>query len=245
MSDTQSLIRNHVLEFIQNKKEKNYRFSVRMAARYLGVDHSQLSKFLNGKKKLGIQSIITIKKKLKITDKINFLKLDPVYPKNNHLKLEDRETFKEWYYYIILEYIQSTGKVPNVAKLAKEFGLTPHLVIQAIQSLIESGVVSLHGPEVKVLAEYITNFHNSENTIQIHKSFLKRSEIALDKWNEGSRSVHDLTIAIDSSQFSIYVSEIRKALAKINKLSVKNKKRQDKIFHLSVSFFPELEIDKY
>lgn len=242
MSENQKLIRRYVLQFISLKKEKNYRYSVRMAAKFLGIDHSLLSKFLIGKKKLGIQSILTIKKKLKINDEFDFTRLDPKYKKDKYLKLNDQLTFKEWYYYLILEYIQSVEKLPQVEKLAIKLNLHPQLIIDAIESLRESGVVILNGSRATVVAEYITNFHDSENTIKTHRSFLKRSMLALDNWGEGSRSVHNLTIAIDSTQFSLYVSEIRKALAKINRMSVKSKKKHDKIFFLNVSFFPELNL---
>ena len=245
--ELQDQVRKILQKELKSRKAKNPRYSIRNLARKVEIDFSLLSKFLKGEKNLGIKNILKIRKKLKLESALSIEKVISVKPskKVKSLHIQDKETFQEWYYYLLLEYVDTKSQFPPLKKTAERIGISIQDLEKALLHLTKAGIFKIQEDgRIQVLSENIVNFNDSDNTKRTHRGFLQQAFCALEKWPKTTMSVHSLVIAIDSSEFPLYVREFRKFTAKINEMSMAtDKKKRDKIFSLAMTFAPLLDLE--
>ncbi len=235
--------RHLLLQEFSKKRSRNPQFSIRAFAKYLDVDHSNLSKILKGQKDAGLNYISKIEERLNLTEEIL------LSASNQGIQFEDltMDVFlvvSNWYYDAILEMTKLNEFSPSVEAISKKLGLTKLEVSEAIKRLEKLGLLEITDNQWKDNSEYntfVTNTYTSKAQQNYQIEILEKGIEAIREVPRDQRSQSSMTMAISKSQLDKANIEIKNFRRKISEILEESGDIKDDVYQLSVSLFPILK----
>ena len=238
----------------------NPKYSLRSYAYQLKMSPGQLSRVLQGKKRMSyekaleVSSILNLKgnKREYFCQLVHFdtaknlvskeyieNRLKEIRPSKDFYSLEG-DMFKlisDWYHYAILELIEVKGFKPNPRWIAKKLGISQAEVELAIERLQRLKLLMCDGNQWrKMQSTYVasTDIPN-EAFLKFHKQSLERALKSLDSQSVDERHMSSVTFGIDTSKLKEARELIRKFRGDMEKLLTKSNKME--VYQLAIQLF--------
>ncbi len=245
--------RSYLQDELIRRCKKNPGYSLRAFARYLELDHSTLSRILNGNRDASPTMMSNISKKLGLTEKdLNGL-LRPTLKitrakSRTYKKIADDDfaSISSWYHYAILELTLIDSFSSDPRWIARKLDITPSEAKIAVERLVALGLLTKDKTgKLRQSASY-TNIHSDMSAAakrSMQREILEKALTALDRVPLSKRNQTSLTIAVDSNkleELKELITDFRRSVAKV--LSEAPKK--DQVFMFSFSLFPVTQFDE-
>lgn len=242
-------LRLHLQNIYLKKVKENPSFSLRAFARFLQIDHSNLSKILKGQKPLSKKFSLKIMQKLEWTpleinqffeSKQNSQKEEKTF---SNLSLETFLSISDWYHDAILELIKTKDFKPDPRWIAHQLGITVgevHIAIERLQklSLLEitsEGKWITHALDTTIVSDELTSVAQRK----YQKQMLSKASEAIDLYSKKIRNHSSITMAIDKNQMQEAFQEIKRFRRQMSRiLEQSNPGSRDDVYQLSIAFFP-------
>jgi DNA-binding transcriptional MerR regulator len=220
----------------------NERYSIRSYAKYLGIDHSLLSKVLKNQQDLSTNQMIKIAPKLglSLTDIKSIIK-DKKLTTQSNISDDALMVISDWFYFAILEVL----KLPDVEKtclgISRALNLREMQVYQALDLLQRLGFITFDEND-HIVAVKDNNFSydftgTNDFRKNSQKQLLFKAIEAVDEVDFSQRVNSTLTIAIDSSELPLYKQKIKNFIDELNQMSEKTPYPKD-VYQLCIALFP-------
>lgn len=198
---------------INQRKQKNFRYSERAFARDLGISPGFLNLLLSGKKSLSAERGLELAKKLSwselktlkfvgmIEGNESTLKNSAKKSKTPNTMIEaEFEEISDWYYFAIVE-LTDLIESADPAVFAKELNISKLEADFAIKKLLRLGVIceSKKG-FVKAKPDYGISEKNLESIKKFHRQCLEKAILALRDQSLEEREFNSLTLSFDSTR---------------------------------------------
>lgn len=238
--------RNYLENELSSRMQKNSQYSLRAFAQALSVDHSLLSKILNGKRVATEKFIEESGDVLNLTkQQVDFFKTyrcESEAPQTEFLEMnEDQFHFlSDWKSFALLELIKADGRYIKDEHISRRLGITDEETQQCLERLERIQVIKRENGQIFFLKSDNT-WMNSEKTSVAKKLYQKKiaslSCEAIDKFDFDSRDHSSLTLACNKK----LIPTIRKRIFEFRKeldAFVQAYGDEDEVYQLSVGFFP-------
>jgi uncharacterized protein (TIGR02147 family) len=245
---------------VELKKQKNPLFSLRAAAKQIGTAPSTLSFFINGKKKLSIETGRKISSWLKLNskqedyflklielenstddlvkEKLNFSlsKSRPVVEQRN--KKHDYKILDDWRNVVLMAIFMSPElrkkELREIAVMLNE----PYSDIEAAyQSLVKDEIITeREDSSYQTVSGLIFDSSSPQKELRnFHKTMLNKASIAIEDQPNTEKYIGSETFGFDEKnldQAKELIDDFMTRMVDLNQKSQKNK-----IYHLGVQFF--------
>jgi len=244
-------------ELIRRTK-KNPRYSLRSFAKSIGCDVSSLAKILSGKRAIGRITIMRLSSRLGLSAQATEIFLS----KHRETKKEPpigitadyatlaADTFhvvSDWYYYAILELIQTDDFRAESKWISRVLGITSSEANIAIERLLRLGMIEVdsktgHWKEagsgrLTTLGNRFTN-HAFQN---LQRQVLEKAILALDEVPIELRDQSSMTMAIDIDKLEAAREKIKTFRRELAAFLSRGQKQQE-VYNLSISMYPVTQI---
>ncbi|MBL7556592.1 MAG: TIGR02147 family protein [Bdellovibrionaceae bacterium] len=237
-----------LLQYINEKKKKNSRYSLRSLAKGIEISPSQLSSIINKRKKLSPKQAIKIIQKLNLTEQESLELLSDIHPElKNALnrKMELRQLSSDefalisnWIHFAILSLSYFKDNKASCSWIANQLGVSEVEIEPAFRRLEKLGLVEIRGLKFCQTSKPLTTTTDvpSEAIRSHHRQNLQKALIVLDKVPVWEREFSSITLPID-------FKDMQKAKDMINDFKKKlyrELKCDDPtdVYTLSLQFFP-------
>ena len=244
----QDLIKVINLEYSERQR-KNSRYSLRAYARYLGLDVSHLSKFLQGKKGLSRARLISLGKKLNLGNPW-LIQVQTVTPRGKkptgvYHELDELQFRKmyHWYYSAVFELPLLKGFQPNPLWIAKTLQITTEQAEGALSALHASGLLNNRlGAKKTTMSRplsmsYYRPGQTSQERRENQRQLLGKAIEALDEVPIEWREQSSMIMATNTKNLEKARLLTKKFRRDMDRLMSKGKNCQD-IYALNISLFP-------
>ena len=232
----------YVVEAYEHKRKKNERYSLRSYAKFLGIDHSLLSKFMRGEVSLSRKSLLESLRRLNAP--IDLLKkaetsFDPLNP-YEEISDDEFEIISHWSHYAILELMTVPGFSLSVESIEEKLGLKREAAEFAINRLEKLSFIR------RRKAGYVLTRGNTSSypTTRTSKAKIKSQQdllaLSCESLLSDTVEVRDhssVILAVNRVCLPEVKSIISEARRRLTKLIQKDKEFTD-IYCLQISFFP-------
>ncbi len=235
-------IRAYLNSQLEQRMNKNSKYSLRAFAKYLDFEPSFLSKLLSGKRSITTQTYQKITTKLGVPAS-HFL--GPGEPENkktevHQIQIDEFKMISDWYHFAILELIQTKNFKFDIEWIAQQLKINSHEANQAILRLENLGYLKIKNKKIKILK--IKNSTLSINQTatalkDLQKHILNQAIDAIDFTPFDERIQITMTSAIDSDLLPEAKNKVRIFLKELTRFLESGKKR-DRVFQTSISMFP-------
>lgn len=227
---------------LDSRIRSNQKYSMRAFARYLGVEPSALSKILSEKRKLSPEKRMGFAKSLGWDMGTLFPSLDRQsnQPEFMNVARDQEELVTTWYHYAILELARIKSYVPTSTFIARNLGISRFEAKAALDRLKRLRMLDARGRLVtdKNRTTTVGNARISGDKLrQLQKKMLEKAIQALDLTPEAERDQSTMVMAIPSR----LLTEAKEELKKFRRKFCSNYDALpdiDRVYHLSVSFYP-------
>jgi transcriptional regulator with XRE-family HTH domain len=176
-------------------------YSLRAFARDLGVSHTYLSLILNGKKRLPLNTLVSLSTKLGLDHRgLSQLghKIDVDQKRSRafaRLEIDRFRLLSQWYYVAILELIEIDTFKFSAANVAEYFHLSIDETKEALTVLKRLGLIRLtKGKWTKVENRFSVVAPNSQAAIRAyHRQMILKAYDELSKTSEPEFKLRDIT----------------------------------------------------
>ena len=216
---------------LQEKIERNSRYSLRAFATLLGISPALLSQVLSGKRGLSLTKARAVAQKLRLTkaeqdffcdlvtaehhknDDVRIkaqARVDAYVPTTvRSLSLESFARVHEWYHFAILEAIRLTDFQPSVPWLARKLNVAELKVRLAVERMVEMGLLEItpSGQWVDTQGSIFTGSDADVIKATLRQYLVKASE-ALELFPSDKREHASFVFAAQSEQ----IEEARRVL---------------------------------
>jgi uncharacterized protein (TIGR02147 family) len=238
-----------ILKFeLQKRKTLNPSFSLRSFAGKLELRPSELSEYINKKRKLGLKKAKTICLNLgysEIETEYFLSTVDESFKikstEDLHKRQLDIDSFmliSNWYSIALLSLYQTKDFAWDNEFISRRLGISIAQVKDSIQRMINLGLIKVVGDEFVVSNEY----YQSPDGVPVkaikdyHSDILELGKVAIKEQSLSERDITGVSVAIRSEDISKIKKEIEKFHEKIiNKYGVE--KNGDEVYQLESLLF--------
>lgn len=228
----------------------NPAYSLRRYAQQLGVSPSTMSGILSGQRKLTLKAAGRIIERLDLApaEAQKFLNLitsahvagsgAAATPEFMQLASEAFEVIAEWYHYAILELTFVPGCKSDPQWIAKKLGITPIEASQAMNRLVELGLLEIQNGKPKKTTAHLTTTDGVASSAlrRRHKQILAKAADSIEQHSLEERDFSTITMAIDPEllpEAKARIAAFRRELCAFLE-SGKSKR----VYELSIQLFP-------
>jgi uncharacterized protein (TIGR02147 family) len=253
--DYRKILRNE----LEDRCQKNPRYSLRSFARDLGVSAPRLSRILNGRHGLSGEAAREIARRLNLSPseqelfgtlvesehartsivrnaaRVRASELNTAF---QALGLDSFRVISDWYHLAILELTLVEGFQSDPAWIADQLGITQIEARSAVDRLLKFDLLKKTGGALRATGSNFANPEGLPNDAirKFHRQILARADQALNFQGAEERESSNLTIAIDESTLPKARKLIREFTRKFDReLSQASKKTR--VYNLTVQFF--------
>ena len=235
--------------------KKNPKYSLRSFAQRLDMESSALSKILRGKRRVTEKTFLKLSKILNLSphEIAQFrqnLKQSAEYdysPKNyQQVSLDAFNVISDWYHYAILELTTVKKFKPSEKWIAKSLGISVSEVNIAVERLKRLGFLKVNKNKwIDVSSEMTTVGNDFTHAAfrRLQKQVLEKALDALENVSYDKRDQTSLTMAICSKKVPHARERIKKFRRSLCEF-LREDKKYDEVYQLSVSLYPLTEINK-
>lgn len=244
----------HLRIELERRQARNSRYSLRTFARDLKVDPGTLSRVLKGDRPLSPRLAKKILPQLKLgtSQSKRFLEslFEHVLENSQTLDLPvpvavapvANELFRiigNWYYSAILEltYVRDFRAEP--AWISKAIGISPTLARQAVQRLLEAGLLRWNGARLEKTMRSTTSGNKTKTSLHLRRHTVQMFQKAIRSFTQvpiEERSSTGMTFAIDPAGLPL----ARKLIEEFTNEMVRTleSNRPTRVYHLAIALFP-------
>lgn len=249
-----------VQEFLTRELDRrigvNPRYSQRGFARSLGLSPGELSEVLRGKRKLGLKAALKISRSMGLNpaETKHLLHLAQI-EKSKEWQIETRLTAElaplsttavnedvfhlvsEWFYFAVLNLVDTTDFRWNSIWIAKRLGLTRTQARTAMDRLLRLGLVKRENGRTRSVKDAVFSASGvpSEAIRNYHKQMLRKAIDALDFQPVQARDITGVGFACDPRDVDAIGREIAEFQEKL--ASKYSKGKLSEVYHLEMAFF--------
>ena len=237
---------------------KNPQYSLRAFASYLEIDHSTLSQYLRGKRRLTERAIRkfgirlgfdpeTIEGLILTEQHLPREDCDAVLHQAKELACDTVNLLAEWHHYAILELVRLRTFRPDTRWIARVLGISEDEVNVALQRLLRLQLLEMAAPD-----RWIDRSGNTATSLKgfahaaVERLLLQVRQLmvsAIDGLPEDSCSYSATTLAVDMARVPAAMTMIdgmrRELLAFLDQGAAR-----DDVYHLEISFVPATQLQR-
>ena len=237
-------------EFVRRCRD-NSSYSLRAFASQLEVNHSTLSRILNGKRKATPTLIRKLSEKVGLgpLDAENFIssttrqsELTEQLKNVRQLEQDTFEVISEWYHFALLEIIRIPDEPHSIKNFSHRLNLRPIEVELAMDRMQRLDLICWNPTTEKWedltggSTETTVHFFTSEAKKKYQRQLFEKALKAIDQFDIEHRSHSGTTMAISSSKLHIAKKKIQKF--RLEMASLLQGEDSDEVFHLGIALFP-------
>jgi uncharacterized protein (TIGR02147 family) len=262
--------RAYLRSVLAQRVQKNPRYSMRSFAKSLGVQVSQLSELLRGKRELSESRAVQIADKLGMSrDEAEYFRVltqaertkDPLHRKilfeqlarlnpraqsARDLSVDRFVTISDWYHFAILRLLEIPGFQSTAKAVAKALGLKAIEAEAALERMERLDLVERQPDDTwkKVTADVQISSETPNSAIRrFHTQLLEKTIQALEEQTPAERFTGTETIALSKSQLKAASAIYEECFQKILRLA-KVPKPDAEVYHLGIHSFRLSNIDR-
>lgn len=228
---------------LMKRLRANPRYSLRAFARFLGIDPSQLSKILNGKRNLGAETRKRVMDKLQLSVNNTSVSQATTEQRYQQLALDQYHVIADWYHRGILELIQTDGFQTSSKWVATRLGIREAEVKLAVSRLQRLGLLETDASENWVLKENyeqkLDSLSSDASMRRLNKQLLKRAQVGIDEVSEDRRFETSTTFAIEAGELPRIQRKIEELRGLLSRCAGTENK-PDEVYHFVCSVFPAI-----
>lgn len=212
--------------------EKNSSYSLRALAMKTGLSASILSRVINGKRNLSLETMLKVSQILDLD-----LETDAHQRKTDILGLESFKVIADWYHFPILELIKTRGFQSDEKWIARRLKLPLAIVQAALDRLQRLGLIERVDGQIKSGNGVFLKTTDDQSSVAIrkhHKQMMEKAVEALDD-NLGEREYRGLNFAFEPSDLPEAKKMIREFYKKFGQKFGKNLGKE--VYQLNLQFF--------
>ena len=260
-------------EEFEHRKYLNPSYTLRSFAKKLDIAPSKVSEVLN--KKQGLSEKLA----LKISEHLNFSEeetdhfvitvkahcaksprvkkdyqelLQSRMMKTEMLELQENvfSVISNWYYFAVLELIDTKDFVSNEKWIAKRLDVTDSEVKNALKTLESLGMVKINDGEYKTTGQNLktTDGIGSSSIKKFNEQILKKAQEAIYSQNIKQRHISTLTTGLNDEILPEVFEKISNFRSELNQFITKhpkNKNNTNKVYCFSSQFFELTNEERY
>ena len=252
--------RSYLKAELAKRGQLNPKYSLRAYAQQLKISPGQLSRVLQGKKRMSHEKALEISSVLKLKGNkreyfCNLVQLDTtknpvareyieaklkdVYPSKNFYLLET-DIFKlvsDWYHYAILELMECKDFKPSSRWMARRLGISKAEAELAIERLERLKLFVFEGKKwKKIHNSYLTSTDVPNAAFRkFHKQTLEKALDSIEAQDVQERHLSSVTCAIDPSRLPEAQQLIRKFRCAMEKFLSEGEKSE--VYQLAIQLF--------
>lgn len=239
-------------------RAKNPRYSMRAFANKLGLEPSQLSKILNGKRSPTEQTIIKILSRLgirpetyetKLALRRERLKNKIATFRTSKLEMSKASKVAEWPFGSWVEIVaflslELNFEKKDVASISKLIGVSVAETREILERLESQGLVTVDDDGIysknsrPVADDYL---QSSEFRRELQKRFLKKAASSIDAVPVDRRKNGTLTFTLNRQLIPKLQSKIDQFLKSVNAVSMAESHEFDACYNLTIALYPLIE----
>lgn len=253
-------MKNENSQYIQFLKDtlaqrckKNPQYSLRAFAQSLNVNHTTLSRIMNGQRRL------TEKMQKTFSESLNLSPEEQRKYSGAVANIDDQKNFRDlsqdvfelianWQHDCILELPRIYGFKPTPKNIAQALKINIHEVNAAIERLQRLELLTIDDKGQWYLSPDTTNITNTPSTNsaarKYQKEVLAQAIQAIDDVAIERRDHTGVTIAIDTKDIPELKKMIKKFRRELSEFAQRKKIRADQVYQLNVALFPLTNIKK-
>ena len=227
----------------QEKKERNDAFSLRAYAKFLEVDQSTLTKVMKGQRQFAPETRERLIEKLATNEaEARDLQNDIEKRQGNFVAIEDEvtEMIASWHYWGILELLKLPDFNHTLEDISDRLGIRPDVAQSAVVSLESLGFLKLENSKFVLLtpsSSWATTEKTTAARKELQRSFLQKSQEALEVIPFEQRDHSSITIAIDVKRMSEFKEKLTDMRREFGRFAQKTG-TLDEVYTLTMSLFP-------
>ena len=226
----------------------NKQYSLRSFAQHLGVDHSTLSQFLRGKRKLTEAAIQKLGSALKLdpgemesfqAHQRRWPVADASVHEATRLTRDAVEMIADWYHYAILELTRLESFQADSSWVARVLGISTDEVNIALVRLCHLGLLAMEGDRWVDRSEGLVVSMEDFTQAAIHRLWSQVRELSLASMRDPTR-VHEhssTTLAVNSKRLPEITERIARFRSELLEL-LQHDRAHDDVYRLEISLFP-------
>ena len=204
---------------LEQRKQKNPRYSLRSFAKNLGMSPAQLSQLISGKRRFSPESLRQVSEHLRLSpEQASMLFSRTLVPshiatseelRRRRLAEDEFRTIADWYHFAILSLGKIRGAKADPFWIADRLGITPTEAREALARLVRLGIIE-DGKSLKRLAPPLNVVSEIPSTAiqSYHHKVLNLAQEKLRDTPPHRRDFSAMTLATDSGK----IPEIRKMI---------------------------------
>lgn len=254
--------RQFLAEELTRRMRHNPRYSQRAFSRQLGLSPGELSEILNGKRRLGLKSVLRIAQALGLNQtETKHLALLVQMEKTQELGKGDllkpsKELLKDlppsrqishdlfsivadWYHFAILNLAETEGFCWNDKYIARRLGLSRTEAILALKRLEKVGLIRKDQfGKISMSQDYVKTVEGvpSEAGRRFHQQILQMAIAALDLQNLNEREISGISFPVHLRNLPSMKRDISEFLDQMGAKYTKDRTKSE-VYHLEVSLF--------
>jgi len=265
MQEAQQDYRHWLKAELERRQRINPRYSLRSFAQNLELSPSFLSKVLNGKKNLSIESAFDVSEKLQLsnTEKKLFCQwvakhsigdiISEITSDNSenteldhavNLELESFQVISDWYHFAIRELTETKGFKEDPNWIAQRLGISPKEAREGFARLIKLKLIDKKRGRYKKTAELMATPSGtpSQALRNHHSQMIHKANEALNTQSVLERSITGITIPTHPEKIEMVRDEIMKFRRRMAELL--DTKNPSEVYQLNIQLFRLTEIAK-
>lgn len=227
---------------------RNPQYSLRSFARHLDIDHSTLSQFLRGKRKLTEATIQKLGAALKISSQEieSYIEhhrrwpvADPSVEEATRLTRDAAEMISDWYHYAILELTRLESFRADSSWVARVLGISVDEVNVALVRLCHLGLLSMEGDRWVDRSQGLVVSVGDFTQTAIDRLWSQVRALALASLKDPAR-IHEhssMTLAVDSKRLPEITEKIASFRSDLLEMLQQDSAPND-VYRLEISLFP-------
>lgn len=232
LEDQQQKLRAIINVYLKDTKKKNPRFSLRALAKKLEVSPGYLSEFLQGKKSFSPQTMERIVPQLvkspeerkDLLEFLNYHLVENLKSKSKNLDSAERiltvdefAKLNEWHYYALRSLVSLEDFRLDLPWIAKKLGIGLDAVDQALNQLVEMGIIKIENGKVLTTTMHLKTPDNvlMDDSVlssmkSVHGNAIDHARSCLEKLPRNQRDITWVNIPCDEGKLEKARELIRK-----------------------------------
>ena len=248
-------------QWLDERKARNARFSLRAFSQKIGISHSTLSQIFNGERNLSVQTAQRITNQLKLSAdekelfilKVRLEGANPAERKEIETKLLEIERFRSaetlsqestsvlsnWLSYAVFSICQMNWANTTAAEMSKMLEVPLPQVKEVLDNLVAKGLLRTDGKGFVIVERQLFNPESIQEILRLHCEILRHHTKAFTRDNPDRFISWSESIPFASEQMKEAEEITTEYMRKMTGLVEKARQagiRPDEVFILSVAF---------
>lgn len=250
----QAIIKKIKEEF-ERRQSVNPYYSLRGFARQLGVSVSLLSRVMNGKmpmtsnilKRLAVPLSLSPDEfeeyEVEINKRKNLQSSEKIWGlQSRQLGLEEFHLIQDWYNFAVLELVNLPDFHACEKWIAQKLRISQEDALMALERLVRLElIIQTENGKFEKANNYVSIMSSEFTTVAMkkrQKQVLQKAIDVIDMVDINFRDQSSITISLDSSMIPEIKQKIKAMRRSLANYISNNSKNKDKVYELSISFFP-------